>query len=76
MSLIVCRHVLVMASGCTLLLWVSLLKKQSYRTIFFDIQTHPFQGAGCSVLYFYEVSIVMFITRMKTHAVDTENEAA
>lgn len=32
--------------------------------------------AGSSVLYFSEVSIVMFVTKMKIHAVDTESEAA
>ncbi|EAA1980347.1 hypothetical protein DOV67_24910 [Salmonella enterica subsp. enterica serovar Java] len=31
---------------------------------------------GCAVLYFTEVVIVIFVTKMKIHAVDTESEAA
>lgn len=34
------------------------------------------QKPDCTVLYFPEVSIVIFITKMKIHAVDTESEAA
>ena len=41
MSFIVYRHVFIMASGCTLLLQVSLFKKQAYRTIILYIQTDP-----------------------------------